>query len=41
VAADGRAVFYEDIYGRDAAELRALDATFAFHEQAVSAARAR
>jgi murein L,D-transpeptidase YcbB/YkuD len=41
VAADGRVVFYEDVYGRDAAELQALDAPFAFHEKAVSAARGR
>jgi murein L,D-transpeptidase YcbB/YkuD len=41
VASDGRVLFYEDIYARDAAELQALDAHFAFHEQAVSAARAR
>jgi murein L,D-transpeptidase YcbB/YkuD len=41
VAPDGRVVFYDDIYGRDAAELKALGAPFAFHEQVVSAARAR
>jgi murein L,D-transpeptidase YcbB/YkuD len=41
VAADGRAVFYEDVYRRDAAELQALDAPFAFREKAVSAARRR
>jgi murein L,D-transpeptidase YcbB/YkuD len=28
---EGRALFYEDIYGRDPAELRALDGPFRFH----------
>jgi murein L,D-transpeptidase YcbB/YkuD len=39
VGPEGRALFYDDIYGRDAAELKALNGVFTFHPNAVSAAR--
>jgi murein L,D-transpeptidase YcbB/YkuD len=39
VGPDGRAFFYDDIYGRDAGELKALNSVFTFHPGAVSAAR--
>ncbi|HVP72261.1 MAG TPA: L,D-transpeptidase family protein [Phycisphaerales bacterium] len=39
VGPEGRAFFYDDIYGRDAAELKALNGVFTFHPNAVSAAR--
>lgn len=40
IGADGETLFYEDIYNRDPAELRALHAPFAFPSAAVSAASA-
>lgn len=38
VSPEGRAFFYEDVYGRDPAELKALNAPFTFHPRAVSSA---
>lgn len=38
VGADGRAFFYEDIYNRDPAELKALNGAFKFSVKAVTAA---
>jgi murein L,D-transpeptidase YcbB/YkuD len=38
---EGHAFFYEDIYGRDPAELRALDGPFRFHPRARASAAAR
>jgi murein L,D-transpeptidase YcbB/YkuD len=41
VAPDGRVYFYEDVYGRDPANLAALDAPFKFARDAVRAAGGR
>jgi murein L,D-transpeptidase YcbB/YkuD len=38
VSPDGRAFFYDDVYGRDPAELQALNGTFHFHPAARSSA---
>jgi murein L,D-transpeptidase YcbB/YkuD len=37
---EGQAFFYEDIYNRDPAELKALNGSFSFHPRAVSTATA-